>query len=194
MAPKNKYSVILPTYNERRNLPIIVYLLNESFPTYAREILQRDGGCGLDGLLRHRHFDLHGILNGLDCEQWNPATDRHLQANFAAETLPRRLDNKRSYSTDTLPRDDIPLVAMVTRLDRQKGLNITGHVLHRLMNGHAGEAQCVVLGAGFHYYEVMLKHLAGYHNTRMTAFLGYDAALAQLIYGGSDIFLDAVSL
>lgn len=160
-------------------------------PTYAREILHREGGCGLDGLLRHRHFDLHGILNGLDCELWNPATDRHLTANFDAESLPRRLANKRALQARAgLPqRDDVPLVAMVTRLDQQKGLNITGHVLHRLMNGHAGEVQCVTLGSGAHYYEGMLRHLAGHHQGKMTAFIGYDAELAPLIYGGSDIFL-----
>jgi starch synthase len=78
---------------------------------------------------------------------------------------------------------------MVTRLDGQKGLDITGHVLHLLLNGHAGEAQCVVLGSGEACYEGMLRHLAGYHRERMTAFIGYDAELAPLIYGGSDLFL-----
>ncbi len=86
-------------------------------------------------------------------------------------------------------RDDVPLVAMVTRLDWQKGLDITGHVLHLLLNDHAGEAQCVVLGAGAPGYEEMLRHLAAHHGGKMTAFLGYDAELAPLIYGGSDVFL-----
>ena len=160
-------------------------------PTYAREILGREGGGGLDALLRHRHFDVHGILNGLDYEVWNPATDRHLAAPFEAGTLERRLLNKRALQARAgLPvRDDVPLVAMVTRLDWQKGLDITGHVLHLLLNGHAGEAQCVILGAGVPHYEGMLRHLAGFHRDRMTAFFGYDAALAPLIYGGCDLFL-----
>jgi len=160
-------------------------------PTYAREIMTYEGGCGLDGLLRHRHFDVHGILNGLDYEIWNPATDPHLASPFDAGTLDKRLDNKRALQARAgLPvRDDVPLVAMVTRLDWQKGLDITGHVLHLLMNGHAGEAQCIVLGAGAAAYEGMLRHLAGYHQGRMTAFVGYDAELAPLLYGGSDIFL-----
>jgi starch synthase len=160
-------------------------------PTYAREVMSFEGGCGLHGLLRHRHFDVHGILNGLDYEVWNPATDRHLVAPFDAGTLERRPANKRALQARAgLPeRDDVPLVAMVTRLDRQKGLEITGHVLHLLMNSHAGEAQCVVLGAGAPPYEGMLRHLAGYHRDRMTVFLGYDAELAPLIYGGSDVFL-----
>src|SRR5439155_8569814 len=68
-------------------------------------------------------------------------------------------------------------------------LDITGHVLHLLMNGHAGEAQCVVLGAGVPGYEDMVRHLAGHHRDKMTAFIGYDPDLAHLIYGGSDLFL-----
>jgi starch synthase len=160
-------------------------------PGYAREIMTYEGGCGLDSLLRHRHFDVHGILNGLDYEVWDPATDPHLVAPFDAGTLDKRRDNKRALQERAgLPvRDDVPLVAMVTRLDWQKGLDITGHVLHLLMNSHAGETQCIVLGAGAANYEGMLRHLAGYHRGRMAAFIGYDAALAPLIYGGCDIFL-----
>jgi starch synthase len=166
-------------------------MINTVSPTYAREIMSPEGGCGLDGLLRHRHFDVHGILNGLDYEVWNPATDKHLAAPFDANTIEQRAVNKRALQARAgLPeRADVPLVAMVTRLDLQKGLDITGHVLHLLMNGHAGEAQCVVLGAGAPAYENMLRHIGGYHRERMTVFLGYDAALAPLIYGGSDVFL-----
>jgi starch synthase len=160
-------------------------------PTYAREIMNRDGSYGLDALLRFRHFDVHGILNGLDYEVWNPATDRHLASPYDVNSLDRRLANKHQLQSRVgLPvRDDVPLVAMVTRLDWQKGLEITGHVLHLLLNGYGGEAQCVVLGAGAPQYENMLRHMAGYHQGRMAAILGYNAELAPLIYGGSDLFL-----
>jgi starch synthase len=160
-------------------------------PTYAREVMTWDGGSGLDGLLRYRHFDVHGILNGLDTDVWSPRTDRHLAATFDADTLERRAANKRALQARAgLPqRDDIPVVGMVTRLDRQKGLDITGHVLHLLMNNHAGEAQCVVLGSGAPHYEDMLRHIAGYHREKMAAFTRYDPDLAPLIYGGSDLFL-----
>jgi starch synthase len=159
-------------------------------PTYAREIMGREGGGGLDGLLRHRHQDVHGILNGLDYEVWNPATDRHLAATFDAGSLERRQANKRALQARAgLPERDIPLVGMVTRLDRQKGLDITGHILHLLMNGYAGDVQAVVLGSGWPEYERMLRHLSGYHQGKLTAILGYDAQLAPLIYGGSDILL-----
>jgi starch synthase len=166
-------------------------MINTVSPNYAREIMTREGGWGLDSLLRYRHFDVHGILNGLDFGVWNPATDRHLAATFDSGSLENRQTNKRALQERAgLPqRDDVPMVAMVTRLDYQKGLDITGHVLHLLMNGYAGEAQCVVLGSGESEHERMLRHLAGYHHPRMTAFIGYDAELAPLIYGGSDIFL-----
>jgi starch synthase len=78
---------------------------------------------------------------------------------------------------------------MVTRLDKQKGLDITGHAIHLLMNNMAGEAQFVALGSGARHYEEMLTTLAGYHKGRMSAILAYAPDLAPLIYGGSDMFL-----
>lgn len=166
-------------------------MINTVSPSYAREIMTREGGYSLDGLLRYRHFDVHGILNGLDYDTWNPATDRNLATPFDAGTLHRRRDNKRALQARLgLPqRDDVPLVAMVTRLDIQKGLDITGHVLHLLLNGYSGEAQCVTLGSGDPRYEKMLRHFAGFHQGRMSANFGYNHELAALIYGGSDLFL-----
>lgn len=160
-------------------------------PSYSREIMTREGGAGLDGLLRYRHFDLHGVLNGLDYEVWNPAVDTHLDARFDAGSLDQRVVNKRSLQARLgLPqRDDVPMVAMVTRLDSQKGLDLVGHVAHLLMNNYAGEAQFVVLGSGARHYEDMFRGLASYHRDKMAAVIGYDAALANLIYGGADAFL-----
>ncbi len=165
--------------------------INTVSPTYAREILTPEGGAGLSGLLQERHLDLHGILNGLDGEVFNPSIDRDLSRTFDADSLPCRGENKRALQARLgLPqRADVPLLAMVSRLDRQKGLDITGHVIHRLMNHHAGEVQFVVLGAGAAPYEEMLRHLSGYHPDKMAAVLSYDAGLAPLIYGGSDMFL-----
>jgi starch synthase len=166
-------------------------LVNTVSPTYAREIMTSAGGAGLDGLLRHRAYDVHGILNGLDYAVWDPAADRRLAAPFTADTLEARRANKRALQQRAgLPqRDDVPLVAMVSRLDWQKGLDITGHVVHLLMNGGAGEAQFVVLGTGQPEYEAMFAQLAGYHRDKLAAFLTYDARLAPLIYAGSDLFL-----
>jgi starch synthase len=160
-------------------------------PTYAREIMTVEGGSGLHGLLNARRFDVHGVLNGLDEDVWNPATDPHLAARFTFESVEARRENKRALQAQAgLPqRDDVPVVAMVSRLDRQKGLDITGHVIHLLMNGAAGEAQFVVLGTGEAEYKDMLAHLAGYHRQKMSAFLAYHETLAPLIYGGADVFL-----
>lgn len=166
-------------------------MVNTVSPTYAREITTYEGGAGLDALLRHREYDLHGILNGLDYDEWNPATDPHLASHYTATHVETRIHNRRALQARAnLPqRDDIPLVAMVTRLTWQKGLDIVGHVLHQLLNGYAGDAQFVVLGTGDAHYENMFAQLASYHHDKMTAYLAYNAGLAPLIYAGSDMFL-----
>lgn len=166
-------------------------MINTVSPTYAREIMTPEGGAGLDSLLRYRGFDVHGILNGLDTDEWNPGTDPRLAATFGPGDWEKRQENRRALQELVgLPqREDVPVVAMVSRLDWQKGLDITGHVIHRLLNGEAGDAQFVVLGTGEKQYEDMFAHLASYHREKMTAILEYNAGLAPLIYGGSDIFL-----
>ena len=166
-------------------------LLNTVSPTYAREIMTTEGGFGLDPLLRARHADVHGILNGLDDVVWNPATDARLAQTFDARDVSRRVANKLALQEQLgLHRDaDVPLLAMVTRLDAQKGMEITGHVIHLLMNGLAGEAQFVVLGSGAKLYEDAFAHLAAYHRTKMAAVMTFAPQLAPLVYGGSDLFL-----
>ena len=166
-------------------------LINTVSPTYAREIMTKEGGAGLDGLLRYRHYDVHGILNGLDDDAWNPAANKNLAQHFDADHLEDRLENKRALQARLgLPqKDDVPLAAMVSRLDWQKGLDIVGHVIHLLLNGYAGDAQFVVLGTGAQHYEDMFAHLASYHHDKMSAVLTFAGELAPLIYGGSDLFL-----
>ena len=121
-------------------------MVNTVSPTYAREITGPDGGAGLDGILRHRGADLRGILNGLDYDDWNPATDPRLVARFSKDDLNARRHNRRALQAYAgLPqREHVPLVAMISRLDWQKGLDITGHVIHMLLSGYAGEAQFIV--------------------------------------------------
>ncbi len=166
-------------------------LVNTVSPTYAAEILTQDGGSGLDGLLRARHRDLHGILNGLDDVVWNPATDPRLAASYDAGHPEARVQNKLALQERLgLTRDEnAAMVAMVTRLDAQKGLDITAHVVHLLLNGSAGPAQFVVLGSGARPYEEAFAHLAAYHSKTMGAVLTFAPDLAPLIYGGSDLFL-----
>jgi starch synthase len=166
-------------------------LVSTVSPTYAREIMTREGGWGLQNLLHFRSFDVHGILNGVDVEVWNPQTDKNLARAFAADSIEARLENKRALQQKLgLPqKDNVPLLGMVTRLDAQKGMEITGHVIHLLMNGGAGEAQFVVVGTGASNYEDMFRHLAGYHADKMRAVLRFAPDLAPLVYGGSDMFL-----
>ena len=141
-------------------------MINTVSPTYAREILTPEYGERLDGLLRYRHFDVHGILNGLDYDTWNPASDSHLAATYDAGSPARKAGNKRALQERLgLAVSDAPLVSMVTRLDPQKGLDITGHVVHLLLNAIAGDAQFVVLGSGADEFESMFRLLAGYHTT-----------------------------
>ncbi|MBK8989314.1 MAG: glycogen synthase [Chloroflexi bacterium] len=166
-------------------------MVNTVSPTYALEIRTKEGGAGLDGLLRHRAYDVHGILNGIDYDEWNPAADLRLPAQYSAVDLDGRLQNRRALQTRLgLPQvDNVPILAMVSRLTSQKGLDVMGHVLHLLLNGFSGEAQFVVLGTGDSHYENMFAQLAAYHRQKMTAVLAYEADLAPLIYAGSDMFL-----
>ncbi len=166
-------------------------MVNTVSPTYAREIMTPAGGMGLDGLLRHRQYDVHGILNGLDYEDWNPASDGRLANPFDADHIEARIHNRRALQAHAnLPQiDNIPLVAMISRLDGQKGLDISGYVIHQLLNGYAGDAQFIILGTGARQYETLFAHLAAAHPRKMTAYLDYNAGFAPLIYGGSDIFI-----
>ncbi len=166
-------------------------LVNTVSPTYAREITTSEGGVGMDGLLRHRGSDLFGILNGIDTDVWNPATDDRIPHHYSAETIDDRWRMRHALQALAgLPqRDGIPVVGLVSRLDWQKGLDITGEAIHRLMNNWAGEAQFVVLGTGAPEYEQMFAGLAYYHREKMTAILEYNAGMAPYIYAGSDMFL-----
>ena len=166
-------------------------IINTVSPSYAREIMTREGGAGLDGLLRHRQRDLHGILNGLDYDEWDPATDPRLAAPYSLDDMAARDENRRALQAAVgLPQlDNIPILGMVTRLDWQKGMDIVGHALHLLMNGYSGPAQFVVLGTGGAQYEDMFRQLASFHREKMSAYIGYHAELAPLIYAGSDMFL-----
>jgi starch synthase len=146
---------------------------------------------GLDGLLRYRSFDVHGIVNGIDDAHWNPAHDTHLTATYDAQSLDRRLVNKRALQTRLgLPvRDDQALLAMVSRLDVQKGVDLLEGAAARLLSDAAVEVQLVVLGSGVAEHEDAIRRLADAYPERMAAVLSYDPALAPLIYGGADVFL-----
>jgi starch synthase len=158
-------------------------------PTYAVEICTPGGGCGLDADLRARGDALSGILNGVDYEEWNPATDRYLPHRYDASDLTGKMQNKRAL-TDLLrlpSRPDTPLVGMVTRLTRQKGLDLLVDMLPQWLSSH--DVRFVALGSGEHRYEEFLHGLREQLPGRAAFYSGYSEDLAHMIEAAADVFL-----
>lgn len=162
--------------------------INTVSPTYAEEILSPEGGMGLDGLLRGRASDLHGILNGLDVEDWNPATDAALGERFWAEDPAPRAANKATLQArfGLAPDRTAPLVAFVGRLAWQKGADLLLDAADVLMQQGA---QLVLLGSGEAPLEHACRAFAARHPGRAGAFIGFDEALARNLYGGADMLV-----
>jgi starch synthase len=157
-------------------------------PTYAREIQTHEGGAGLDALLRHRAKDLHGILNGIDVEAWDPSRDRHLAARYSAGKLAGKATCKAALQRELgLPvRSDIPVVGMIGRLADQKGFDLVVAALDELL---ARDVQLVLLGSGRRDWEETFARAAAARPDRLAARIGFDEALAHRIEAGADVFL-----
>jgi len=157
-------------------------------PGYAREILRPEFGCGLQDYLHARKDSLSGILNGIDVDSFNPATDPALAANFGVPTLERRSLNKAALQTRlALPLEpDVPLIGMVTRLDRQKGVDLVPQALRKLAGW---EWQLVILGTGDSKLESALLRFQAEFPERVRLEFKYDAGLARQIYAAADVFL-----
>ncbi|PPD05656.1 MAG: glycogen synthase GlgA [Methylobacter sp.] len=157
-------------------------------PTYAEEIQTAEFGYGLEGLLSYRKSDLTGIINGIDCEQWNPLTDPLLVNNYDAATLDAKLANKLAIQERlALPVDaEIPVFGLISRLVDQKGIDLLIDCLPELLKL---PAQFVILGSGEKAFEQALQTFADDHPQRLAVTLGYDEELAHLIEAGADIFL-----
>ncbi|MBI3942850.1 MAG: glycogen synthase GlgA [Chloroflexi bacterium] len=158
-------------------------------PTYAREILTPEYGERLDPLLRDRQADLYGILNGIDRDVWNPATDPHLATNYTIDSLERRLENKLALQEEAqLPQDEkIPVVGIVGRMTDQKGFDILEQGIEHLLE--YADFQFVLLGTGEQYYHDMFMRLANRFPGKTAIWLMFNATMAQHIYAGADIFL-----
>ncbi len=157
-------------------------------PTYAREIQHPEFGAGLDGLLRHRSADLHGVLNGVDYAIWNPATDKALSANYDRERLTRKAPNKRALQRE-FGLEESPsalLFGVVSRLTSQKGLDLA---LDALPGALGKGAQFVLLGSGERRLEQLFTRLAGQFPDACAVRLGFDEALAHRIIAGADVIL-----
>ncbi len=157
-------------------------------PSYAREILTPEGGAGLDPMLRHRRADLHGILNGIDVAEWDPATDPHLPAHYSARALAGKGRCKAALQRELgfAARADVPLVAMVSRLVDQKGVDLVVQALPELL---ARDVQVALLGSGSRPYEEALARAARERPERMAARIGFDEGLAHRMEAGADAFL-----
>jgi starch synthase len=157
-------------------------------PTYAREILEPEGGAGLDPVLRHRRDRLTGILNGIDAGEWDPATDPHLPARYSARSLAGKARCKAALQRELglAERPDVPLLTMVSRLAEQKGVDLVAAALPELL---ARDVQLAILGSGDPAYEQALAAAARERPGRMAVRIGFDEALAHRLEAGGDAFL-----
>ncbi|MCA0277667.1 MAG: glycogen synthase GlgA [Proteobacteria bacterium] len=153
-------------------------------PTYAQEIRSPAFGMGLDGLINLRAPDLHGIVNGIDDDIWNPETDTHLAVNYSAKSLKGRKANKRAIEERMLlDKDEGPLYCVVSRLTWQKGIDILSAIVDPVV---ASGARLAILGSGDAGLEGALLAAAARHRGRVGVVIGYDEALSHLLQGGAD--------
>jgi len=161
--------------------------INTVSPTYAREIQTEEFGCGLDGLLRQRRAALSGILNGIDVDEWNPASDPHLAARYDAASLEKKEANKQALQRRlNLDLGNDPLVGFIGRLTQQKGVDLIAAAAAEIA---ALPAQLAVLGRGDRELEGALAAAAARHPGRIAVATGFDEELAHLIEGGADLFV-----
>src|SRR5579883_3285680 len=155
---------------------------------YAQEILTPTFGEKLDHLLRSRRDRLFGILNGIDYQEMNPATDHYIRARFDAQSLEKRAENKRALQERAhLPvKPDVPLLAMISRLADSKGFDLIEQIAQPLL---AQGVQLVVLGIGEQQYHELFQSLAARYPEQVAIFLTFNSELAQAIYAGCDMFL-----
>ncbi len=157
-------------------------------PTYANEIQTPEFGEGLDGVLRERSYALQGILNGIDVARFDPATDKRIAANYTVEDRSGKAVCKAKLQEELglEVRDDRPLMVMVTRLTRQKGMDLVMYALDRIL---AGGVQVAVLGTGDRDYEDGLRYFQDKYPGTMAARIEFDPALSQRMYAAADMFL-----
>lgn len=157
-------------------------------PTYANEIQTPEFGEGLDGVLRERSYALQGILNGIDVTGFDPATDKRIAANYTVEDRGGKAVCKAKLQEELRleVRDDRPLMVMVTRLTRQKGMDLVMYALDRILSGGV---QVAVLGTGDRDYEDGLRYFQNKYPGTMAARIEFDPALSQRMYAAADMFL-----
>jgi starch synthase len=163
-------------------------VLNAVSEGYAREMQTPEYGWGLDGVVRERARDLYGILNGVDYDEWNPETDPNLVANYSASDLAGKarckLDLQRQFGLPERP--DVPLFGLVSRLVKQKGIDVLAEAIPRILEL---DLQFVLLGAGEPWAHFYFGDIATAHPDKFSCHIGYDNVLAHKIEAGADFFL-----
>ncbi len=158
-------------------------------PGYANEIQTPEFGCGLENLLAFRKKHIVGILNGIDTSTWDPGSDSFIHANYDSSTIHLKEKNKvtlqKQLSLNIDPK--IPLLAIISRLDYQKGIDLLVDGLYKLANEI--KWQCIFLGSGDPYLEMRIRNLQNDKPDQVRCTFGYDNTLAHQIYAGADIFL-----
>ena len=162
--------------------------VNTVSESYANEILDPYFSFGLDSILRPRRYKLSGIVNGIDMDTFNPATDPAIAVNYSLETREDKVKNKLALQKELgLPEDpDIPMIGMVGRLTSQKGIDLMYPVMEELMKQNV---QLVVLGTGYPEIEDFMRFCDAAYHDKMRAMITFSASMAQKIYAGADMFL-----
>jgi starch synthase len=163
-------------------------ILTTVSPTYAREIQTPEFGCGLEGVLADKADRLHGIINGIDYNQWNPESDPHLPAHFSADDMLGKRKCKAALQNELglTENPDVPLLVMISRLDPQKGLDILLPLVEPLLQR---KLQLAILGTGLPEYHQLLEAAAAKHRGSMAVKLKFDNGLAHRMEAGGDVFL-----
>lgn len=158
-------------------------------PTYSQEIMTKEFGEKLDDLLKERRSRVHGVLNGIDYDEFNPETDKNLAANFRVSSVAKRLQNKeRLQQSFNLPKDKkVPVIGIVSRFVEQKGFDLFFGMLEPLLKELG--FQLVILGQGDGKYMGFFKDLADRYPKQVSAHLSFDPILPRLIFGGADMIL-----
>lgn len=167
-------------------------ILNTVSNTYSKEILSKEFGCGLDGVLRNRVRDLYGVINGIDYEEWDPSRDDFIPAKYSHDDISGKAFCKKELMKslfrplDNLDAERIPLIGMVGRLSAQKGLDLVLQSVNELLSIGV---KLVILGKGDEIFHRSLSEIAKKYKGKVSVTIGFEEALAHRIYAGSDFFL-----
>jgi len=195
LADYNKWGLGPEDFKNKKELNLMsegilgTDLINTVSRTYAKEILGKQYGQGLESFLRKRKKDLYGIVNGVDDEYFDPGTDSELPRRYDKNSISKKRSNKQALQKRVkLPQEDVPIISMISRLAYQKGFNLVLDIMPELLEKY--DFQLVIMGHGDEAITKSLKELAKKNPKKVKALTFFGSpALAKLIYAGSDIFL-----